>query len=105
MCSRAMPNWKKVKVVKGQTYHWDIGSTYVKNPPYFDGMKMRARAVCRYQGRAHPGAVRRFHHHRSHLARRLDQDRLRPAGNYLQEHQASQHAISIPMARGAAITK
>ena len=27
-------NWKKVKLVKGQTYQWDIGSTYVKNPPF-----------------------------------------------------------------------
>ncbi|MDE2184916.1 MAG: aconitate hydratase AcnA [Alphaproteobacteria bacterium] len=31
-------NWKKVKVGKGQTYAWDPASTYVKNPPYFDGM-------------------------------------------------------------------
>ena len=27
-------NWKKVKLVKGQTYQWDMGSTYVKNPPF-----------------------------------------------------------------------
>ncbi|HEY5347055.1 MAG TPA: aconitate hydratase AcnA, partial [Rhizomicrobium sp.] len=33
-------NWKKVKLVKGQTYRWDMGSTYVQNPPYFDGMSM-----------------------------------------------------------------
>ena len=31
-------SWKKVKVAKGQTYRWDAGSTYVKHPPYFDGM-------------------------------------------------------------------
>jgi len=31
-------NWKKVKVRKGNTYSWDPASTYVKNPPYFDGM-------------------------------------------------------------------
>jgi hypothetical protein len=33
-------NWRKVKVAGGQTYAWDIGSTYVQNPPYFDGMTM-----------------------------------------------------------------
>jgi aconitate hydratase len=33
-------NWKKVKVVKGQTYTWDPASTYVKHPPYFEGMEM-----------------------------------------------------------------
>jgi len=32
------PNWRKIKVGKGKTYAWDKRSTYVKNPPYFDGM-------------------------------------------------------------------
>ena len=31
--------WKKIKVDKGKTYKWDDSSTYVKNPPYFEGMK------------------------------------------------------------------
>jgi aconitate hydratase len=31
-------NWKKVKVRGGKTYTYDPASTYVKNPPYFDGM-------------------------------------------------------------------
>jgi aconitate hydratase len=31
-------NWKKVKVTKGQTYAWEPASTYVKHPPYFEGM-------------------------------------------------------------------
>ncbi len=38
-------NWKKVKVAKGQTFAWDKASTYVKNPPYFDGMKKKPGAV------------------------------------------------------------
>ncbi len=33
-------NWKKVKVKKGRTYEWDPASTYVKNPPYFQGMSL-----------------------------------------------------------------
>ncbi|MBN9061387.1 MAG: aconitate hydratase 1 [Rhizobiales bacterium 65-9] len=33
-------NWKKVKAPVGQTYKWDMGSTYVQNPPYFEGMTM-----------------------------------------------------------------
>ncbi|WP_342360246.1 aconitate hydratase AcnA [Terrarubrum flagellatum] len=33
-------NWKKVKAPAGQTYNWDMGSTYVQNPPYFEGMTM-----------------------------------------------------------------
>jgi aconitate hydratase len=31
-------NWQSVNSPKGQTYRWDNESTYVKNPPYFDGM-------------------------------------------------------------------
>jgi aconitate hydratase len=30
--------WKKIKVDPGKTYRWDGSSTYVKNPPYFEGM-------------------------------------------------------------------
>ena len=70
----------------GQTYDWDSHSTYVQNPPYFDGMPDSPSAVEDDHGRAHPGAARRQHHHRPHLARRLDQDgRARP-GQYLIAH-------------------
>ncbi|MEJ0050284.1 MAG: aconitate hydratase AcnA [Methylovirgula sp.] len=31
-------HWRKVKVPDGETYKWDIGSTYVQNPPYFEGL-------------------------------------------------------------------
>jgi aconitate hydratase len=32
--------WQSLAVPTGQTYAWDGASTYVKNPPYFDGMTM-----------------------------------------------------------------
>jgi len=32
--------WKAVQVSGGLTYNWDDGSTYVQNPPYFEGMDM-----------------------------------------------------------------
>ena len=32
--------WQSLAVPKGKTYAWDPSSTYVKNPPYFDGMTM-----------------------------------------------------------------
>jgi len=38
-------NWRKVKLVKGQTYQWDPNSTYVKNPPFFDGMGIEPKPV------------------------------------------------------------
>ncbi len=30
--------WKKIAVKKSLTYPWDIGSTYVQQPPYFEGI-------------------------------------------------------------------
>jgi len=38
-------NWQAIKVAGGQTYAWDMGSTYVQNPPYFQDMKMEPSAV------------------------------------------------------------
>jgi aconitate hydratase len=32
--------WQSLDVPTGQTYSWDAASTYVKNPPYFEGMTM-----------------------------------------------------------------
>ncbi|WP_068636639.1 aconitate hydratase AcnA [Thauera butanivorans] len=31
-------NWKGITVSGGLTYQWDASSTYVRNPPYFDGI-------------------------------------------------------------------
>jgi len=32
--------WRAVEVAGGTTYAWDDASTYVRNPPYFDGMTL-----------------------------------------------------------------
>ncbi|MEO1324416.1 MAG: aconitate hydratase AcnA [Pseudomonadota bacterium] len=36
--------WREIEVSGGQTYGWPLGSTYVQNPPYFDGMTKDAQA-------------------------------------------------------------
>ncbi|PZO48353.1 MAG: aconitate hydratase AcnA [Alphaproteobacteria bacterium] len=33
-------HWQGIKVGAGRTYGWDNKSTYVQNPPYFEGMSM-----------------------------------------------------------------
>ena len=38
-------NWKRVASTTGDIYQWDPDSTYVRNPPYFDGMSKEAGAV------------------------------------------------------------
>jgi aconitate hydratase len=37
--------WQAIKVEGGATYRWNTASTYVQNPPYFDGMTMTPTAV------------------------------------------------------------
>ncbi len=38
-------HWQGVKTSAGDTYSWDMGYTYIQNPPYFTGMTMQPEAV------------------------------------------------------------
>jgi aconitate hydratase len=43
-------HWQTLDVPKGDLYVWDNASTYVKNPPYFDGMTMTPPGVVPVKG-------------------------------------------------------
>ena len=82
-------NWRKVKLVKGQTYQWDMSSTYVKNPPFFEGMTIEPTPVEEIAG-ARVLAL---------FGDSITTDHISPAGNikasapgglYLSERQVSQ---------------
>src|SRR6185503_16257487 len=38
-------NWRKISVKGGLTYTWDDRSTYVQNPPYFEGMGKKQHPI------------------------------------------------------------
>jgi aconitate hydratase len=38
-------HWQGIKISGGQTYAWEGESTYVQNPPYFEGMSMTPKVV------------------------------------------------------------
>ena len=38
-------NWRKIGVEGGLTYRWNMSSTYVQNPPYFEGMTLEPKPV------------------------------------------------------------
>ena len=38
-------HWQTIDVAGGMTYAWPAGSTYVQNPPYFEGMKREPEPV------------------------------------------------------------
>jgi aconitate hydratase len=82
-------NWKKVKLVKGQTYRWDMGSTYVQNPPYFDGMTMTPAPIADVKG-ARILALFGDSITTDHISPAGNIKAAAPAGVYLEEHQVSQ---------------
>ena len=43
-------NWQRVSSPTGDIYTWDADSTYVKNPPYFDGMSKDTTPVGNIEG-------------------------------------------------------
>jgi aconitate hydratase len=82
-------NWKKVKLVKGQTYQWDPTSTYVKNPPYFEGMQVEPQPVEEIEG-ARVLAVFGDSITTDHISPAGNIKPTSPAGIYLSERQVAQ---------------
>ncbi len=37
--------WNKIESPEGESYRWDEASTYIKHPPYFEGMTMRVGRI------------------------------------------------------------
>ncbi len=68
--------WQELPTPEGDTFEWDAESTYVRKPPYFDGMPDEPEPVDRHRGR--PGAAQagRLGHHRPHQPGRRDQEGL-----------------------------
>ena len=80
-------NWRKIKTVESETYRWNMSSTYVQNPPYFEGMKKQPEADRRRRRCADSRDVRRQDHDRPHLAGRRDQADLARRKIPVSEHQ------------------
>jgi aconitate hydratase len=43
-------HWRALPIPEGDLYAWDDKSTYIKNPPYFEGMKVRPGAIADLRG-------------------------------------------------------
>src|SRR2546430_840165 len=44
------PAWRELPVPEGDLFEWDPGSTYVRHPPYFEGMSREPRTVEDFAG-------------------------------------------------------
>jgi aconitate hydratase len=76
-------NWRKVKVPAGLTYSWDMGSTYVQNPPYFDGITMEPKPVTDIIGARILGE----------FLDSITTDHISPAGSIREKSPAGQYLI------------
>ncbi|MBZ5694608.1 MAG: aconitate hydratase AcnA [Acidobacteriia bacterium] len=43
-------HWRALPIPEGDLYAWDDKSTYIKNPPYFEGMKVKPGAISDLRG-------------------------------------------------------
>ena len=82
-------NWRKVELVKGQTYKWDPTSTYVKNPSFFDNMTLVPKPVEQITG-ARILALFGDSITTDHISPAGNIKPSSPAGLYLQERQVAQ---------------
>src|SRR6202034_1212931 len=77
-------NWNAIKTPAGKIYSWDGKSTYVKNPPYFDGMTMTPAPVADIKG-ARALAV---------LGDSVTTDHISPAGNIAKSSPAAKYLVA-----------
>jgi len=76
-------HWQAIQVSGGQTYGWDQASTYVANPPYFEGMGMAPRPLTDIAG-ARVLALFGDSITTDHISPAGDIKAASPAGGYLQ---------------------
>ena len=89
---------------QGERFNWEPDSTYIRNPPFFDGRDARADAADRHSRRPRAGAAGRQRDDGSHLAGRID-SRRQSGGEVSDRAAASRRATSTRTAPAAAITK
>src|ERR1700723_2958886 len=77
-------NWNAIKTPAGKIYAWDGKSTYVKNPPYFDGMTMTPAPLTDIKG-ARALAV---------LGDSVTTDHISPAGNIAKSSPAAKYLVA-----------
>ena len=81
---RGDERWRGIKTPEGKIYAWDGKSTYVKNPPYFEGMSMTPAATADIKG-ARALAL---------LGDSVTTDHISPAGNISKSSPAAKYLMS-----------
>jgi aconitate hydratase len=79
-------HWQAINVTGSDTYQWRAGSTYIANPPYFEGMGMEPAPVTDIVD-ARPLAILGDSVTTDHISPAGSIKADSPAGEYLLEHQ------------------
>jgi aconitate hydratase len=88
--TKGTKEWQALRVETGsETYRWNDGSTYVKNPPYFEGMTEEPSAKGDIVG-ARVLAILGDNITTDHISPAGSIKKTSPAGEYLGEHQVLQ---------------
>jgi aconitate hydratase len=82
--------WKSLDTPTGKTFEWDAQSTYVRKPPYFDGMPAQPKPVTDIAG-ARVLAI---------LGDSVTTDHISPAGNIKADSPAGKYLEAHGVARG-----
>jgi aconitate hydratase len=78
--------WQGIEVSGGQTYEWEGASTYVQNPPYFEGMGLEVPRAAGDIVEARVLAIFGDSITTDHISPAGSIKASSPAGRYLQEH-------------------
>ncbi|HWW51158.1 MAG TPA: aconitate hydratase AcnA [Verrucomicrobiae bacterium] len=76
-------HWRAMPIPEGDLYAWDAKSTYIKNPPYFEGMPLRPAPLADLRG-LRPLAI---------LGDSITTDHISPAGSIPPESPAGKYLI------------
>ena len=79
--------WQGVKTTDSETYDWPATSTYIQNPPYFDGMARRRRQDHQHRRRARSSRIFGDMITTDHISPAGSFKDTTPAGKYLVERQ------------------
>ncbi|MBD65394.1 MAG: aconitate hydratase AcnA [Halobacteriovoraceae bacterium] len=82
---KGTPEWQAIETSTGETYSWDESSTYIQNPPFFEGMTKNPEGVEDIKA-AKVLAILADSTTTDHISPAGNIKADSPAGKYLQEH-------------------
>ncbi len=76
-------SWQNIEVSGSETYNWNSSSTYVKNPPYFEGLTLQPKPVKDVENARILGL----------FADSITTDHISPAGSFKKDSPAGKYLI------------